>query len=165
MTMAQIAALPVADVAASDAHLFMWVTNPRLYGDRAGGVSPVDILTAWGFTYRTLITWVKTATAGRPDRGGMGWYFRGATEHVLYATKGAAAIPAPLREPNVLLAAKRRHSEKPAAFYAMVDRVVPEGRRLEMFARQPRPGWTVWGHEAGGTVTIDRAPEQSERLW
>jgi N6-adenosine-specific RNA methylase IME4 len=163
MTNEEIAALPVRNVAADDAHLFMWITNPGIYGGRFSDVTPADIAAAWGFEFRTVLTWVKTVAAGRIDRGGMGWYFRGATEHVLYATRGRAGIPAELREPNVFLAAKGAHSVKPQAFYDLVERVTPGANRLEMFARTPRPGWTVWGDQADGSaLTAPVDPDQLE---
>jgi N6-adenosine-specific RNA methylase IME4 len=146
MTNEAIAALPVRDVAAPDAHLFLWVTNPGIYGGRFSTVTPRDIAAAWGFRYKTMLTWVKTTKAGQPNAGGMGWYFRGCTEHILCAVRGKAAIPPELREPNVLLAPRGRHSEKPTAFLEMVERVTA-GRRLELFARTRRPGRDAWGNE------------------
>jgi N6-adenosine-specific RNA methylase IME4 len=140
--------LPVAGIAADTAHLFLWVTNPGMFGNRFSSITPEDIATAWGFTYRTMLTWVKTRKDGGVMEGGMGWYFRGCTEHVLYATRGKAKIASGLRVPNVLLAPRGRHSEKPPEFFDMVDRVIPEGPRLEMFARTIRPGWDSWGDEA-----------------
>lgn len=164
MTNEQIASLPVRDSAADSAHLFLWFTNPGMYGGRFSDVTPEQIAAAWGFEYRTTLTWVKTVSGGQPDRGGMGWYFRGATEHVLYATRGKASIPARLREPNVFLAAKGKHSAKPGAFFHMVERVIPDACRLELFARRPRAGWTVWGNQADGssveTTTIARPAER-----
>lgn len=151
----QIAALPVADVAADDAHLFLWVTNPGVYGGRFSDLHPAQIAEAWGFQYQTMLTWVKTTGDGDVDRGGMGWYFRGATEHVLYATRGKAGIPSGLRVPNVILAPRGRHSAKPMEFYRMVEKVT-EGPRLELFARYPRAGWETWGNQADG----GRAPER-----
>lgn len=147
MTNEQIATLPVADVAARDAHLFMWFTNPGMFGNRFSNVTPEDIAKAWGFQFKTVLTWVKTTDEGQINRGGMGWYFRGCTEHVLYATRGKAGIPSHLREPNVLLAPKSRHSAKPPEFMELVERVIPDARRLELFCRTPRPGWTSWGNE------------------
>jgi N6-adenosine-specific RNA methylase IME4 len=147
MTNEQIAALPVATVVAKDAHLFMWITNPGVYGGRFSTVTPSDIAAAWGFTYRTLITWVKTTREGRINDGGMGWYFRGCTEHVLYATRGKASIPSELRRPNVILSPRGAHSEKPASFLDVVESVVPIGPRLEMFARCRRQGWDSWGNQ------------------
>lgn len=146
MTNEQIADLPVQGIAAENAHLFMWITNPGMYGGRFSTVTPYQIATRWGFTYRTLLTWVKTSKDGDPIRGGMGWYFRGCTEHVLYATRGKVAIPAALREPNVVLAPRSRHSAKPAAFMELVERVTT-GRRVELFARETRLGWDSWGNE------------------
>ena len=147
MSMRDLAALPVADLAADDAHLYMWVTNPRLFGDRGDeGVAPLDIVRAWGFEYRTLLTWVKTGPIG------MGWYFRGATEHVMFCTRGKASIPSDRREPNVVTSPRRRHSAKPPAFMDLVERVSP-GPYLELFCREPRFGWDSWGKGYEQAVT------------
>lgn len=144
MTNDQIATMPVGELAAETAHLFMWVTNPGMFGGRFSRVTPRDIVEAWGFSYQTLLTWVKTSD-GAPTTNGMGWYFRGCTEHVVYATRGDAHIEEHLREPNVIMAARGGHSEKPAAFGDLVERVCP-GPYLELFARAPRLGWDSWGH-------------------
>lgn len=141
LTMEEIAAIPVKDLAAEDAHLYLWVTNPRLFGDRQGGrrATPLDIAEAWGFEYRTMLTWVKTGPLG------MGWWFRGNTEHVLFCARpGTPAIPADRREANVVTAPRQHHSGKPAAFFDLVERV-SSGPYLELFARSPRLGWDSWG--------------------
>lgn len=139
MSMAEIGALPVSELAADNAHLYLWVTNPRLFGDRGDeSWSPLSIVRAWGFEYRTLITWAKTGSPG------MGWYFRGYTEHVMFCTRGRAPIEAALRESNVVTAPRRNHSAKPPAFYDLVDRVSPSPK-VELFAREPRLGWESWG--------------------
>lgn len=139
LSMADIAVLPVGDLAAENAHLFMWVTNPRIYGDRySASLDPGDVVRSWGFTYVTLITWFK-------DGGlGLGWHFRGQTEHVVFAVRGRVSIPPADRLGNFLVAKKARHSEKPAAFYDMVEQVSP-GPYVELFARAPRLGWDSWG--------------------
>lgn len=139
MTPDELCALPVADLAADLAHLYLWVTNPKL---RLG----FDVMDAWGFTYQTTLTWVKVGADGAVIRGGLGWYFRGATEHVLFGTKGKAGIPSGLRKPNVITAQRNRHSAKPAEFFDLVDSVSP-GPSLELFARSTRPGWDAWGNE------------------
>ena len=140
MTNEEIAAIPVGGWVEDDAHLYLWVTNPRLFGSR-DEIGPIDIMESWGFEYRTLITWRKAGTLG------MGFYFRGDTEHVLFGTRGRAPIDPAKRERNWLDAPKVGHSVKPDRFYEMVERVSP-GPRLEMFARRRRFGWDAWGDEA-----------------
>jgi N6-adenosine-specific RNA methylase IME4 len=146
MTNEEIAALPVREWADDAAHLYLWVTNPRLYGGRGrkgdgAAIEPIDIMEAWGFEYVTCLTWVKL---GAP---GLGFYFRGMTEHVLFGVRGGLTIPTDARESNVITAPRGRHSEKPDRFYELVERVSP-GPYLEMFARRRRYGWDVWGNEA-----------------
>lgn len=134
MAVDEIAALPVADWADANAHLYLWVTNPIL-------PAALPIVEAWGFRYVTLLTWRKLGTLG------MGYYFRGDTEHVIFAVRGKAPIPAPVRARNWFAARKTGHSRKPDLFYEMVERVSPDPR-LEMFARRRRYGWDAWGNEA-----------------
>lgn len=135
MTGDDIAAMPVADLAADNAHLYMWVTVPKLWDSP----TPAEIAESWGFTYKTLITWVKG------ERVGLGWYYRVDTEHVLFATRGRAPIPGELRESNVLWSPRGAHSAKPDAFLDLVERVSP-APRVELFCRRPRFGWDTWGH-------------------
>lgn len=140
LTNSDIAALPIGDLAAADAHLYLWVTNPKLFGDRRGDVAPVEMMERWGFRYVTLLTWHK-----QPAALGMGFYFRGQTEHVLFGVKGDLPIPADRRERNHFTAPTAGHSVKPGAFFDLVERVSP-GPYLELFARQPRLGWDSWGY-------------------
>lgn len=157
LTNPEIAALPVKELADSDAHLYLWVTNPRLYAGRADdGIGPREIVQAWGFQYQTLITWVKKGTLG------MGWYFRGDTEHVIFATRGNLPIPAERRERNVFVAPKGRHSEKPDCFMDMVERVSP-GPYLELFSRRARFGWDTWGNQALNHVDLAPAAAPGDR--
>lgn len=151
MSNASIAALPVSDLAAENAHLYLWATTPRLFAsDQDDGVGPIEILRAWGFRYVTMLTWVKTG------RVGMGFYFRGQTEHILFGVRGSAPIASDVRATNVIhsprVTNKRgMHSRKPGAFGDLVEQVSP-GPYLELFARSPRLGWDSWGHgyELGG---------------
>ena len=142
MTMEKIAALPVREVAADNAHLYLWVTNPRLYHDRHDhqGTTPYDIMRAWGFDYRTTLTWVKGNGAG------MGAYYRIDTEHVLFGIRGNAPIAPSNRVSNVFYAPRRGHSEKPEVFLDLVEQISP-GPYLELFARRVRLGWQGWGEE------------------
>lgn len=132
MPLEEIAALPVGDLAGDNAHLYLWITNrslPKGFG----------LLDGWGFRYVTMLTWVKPSF-------GMGNYFRGSTEHVLFGCKGS--LPLLRRDcPTHFLAERpNRHSSKPPEFYAMVETCSP-GPWLEMFARNPRHGWVAWGAE------------------
>jgi len=148
MTSAAIRELPVGKMAAEEAHLYLWVTNPRLFqGYKAEPVSAFDIMRSWGFEYKTMLTWVKT---GAP---GLGFYFRGMTEHVLFGTRGGLGIPATLRQSNVITAPRGKHSEKPGAFMDLVQRVSP-APRVELFARTARLGWDSWGDESLGTAEM-----------
>ena len=140
LTMREIADLPVGNLAATDAHLYLWVTNPRLFGDRdKNGFGPLQIMEAWGFRYITMLTWEK------PGAPGMGSYFRIDTEHVLFGVRGRAPIPPAKRVRNVIHAKRGKHSEKPPDLMDIVEKVSP-GPYLELFARQPRLGWDSWGN-------------------
>lgn len=130
MSIADLSTLAIP--ASENAHLYLWVTNSFL---REGFV----LLDAWGFTYKTCLTWVK-------PQMGMGNWFRSSTEHVLFAVRGSQPT---LRndEVNWFLEKRGRHSKKPRAFYDLVERCSPHPW-LEMFARERRLGWDFWGDEA-----------------
>lgn len=135
MTAEEIAALPVQDVAGPDAVLFLWTTSPKL-------LEGLRVVQDWGFTYKTSLIW---------DKGGkgMGFWVRVNHEILLIGTRGKPAVPAvPARPVSVLRAARRRHSQKPDEAYPIIEAMAPGARRLELFARQQRPGWQVWGLEA-----------------
>lgn len=147
MSNQQIADLDVASLAESDAHLYLWTTNPILTRQRWGKPDPVDICHAWGFQPKTILTWVKTGPLG------MGSFFRGNTEHVIFAVRGRLPIPPDVREKNVFTAPRGKHSQKPEAFLDLVERVSP-GPFLELFARRNRLGWDTWGDEAFQHVAL-----------
>lgn len=127
-----IAAQPIGDIAEDDAHLFLWITNRSLPKGFA-------LLERWGFRYVTALTWVKPSI-------GMGNYFRGSTEHVLFGVRGS--LPLLRRDVGTHFTADRpgRHSAKPDAFYDLVESCSP-GPWLEWPARQTRPGWVTRGAE------------------
>lgn len=133
MSLDQVADLPVVDLAAPDAHLYLWVPNTLL-------PQAFEVVTAWGFTYRSLLTWVK-------PRIGTGAWFRNASEQLLFATRGS--LPLQRRNlPTWFAAPTGRHSAKPEAAYELIEAASP-APRLELFARgAPRPGWQAWGDEA-----------------
>lgn len=132
MSLEKIAALPVPELAHDDAVLWLWTTNAYLDGAH-------ELVRGWGFVVKTVLTWAK-------DRPGLGDWLRGQTEHALLAVKGRPIVE--LGGESTLLTAKRReHSRKPEEFFALVESLCP-GSKLELFARQPREGWTTWGAES-----------------
>lgn len=147
MSLAEISALPVRDVAAERSHLYLWVPN-ALLGE---GLS---VMAAWGFVYKTNLVWYKTRRDGGPDGRGVGFYFRNVTELVLFGTRGGLrTLPPGRRAVNLFAEPKREHSRKPDSLYDLIQRCSP-GPFLELFARFARAGWVQWGNEigAGGTV-------------
>jgi N6-adenosine-specific RNA methylase IME4 len=131
MAIDEIKAMRVSDIADENATLWLWTTNAHL---------PVafDVVVAWGFEYKTLLTWVK-------DRMGTGEWLRGQTEHCILAARGK---PVFLHgsDGTALEAARREHSRKPEEFYALVEKACP-GSRVELFARQQRAGWQAYGSD------------------
>lgn len=142
MSIEDITALPVASWGENDAHLYLWTTNGFM-------VEAHDLAAAWGFKVKTILTWVKS-------RLGMGHYFRNNTEHVLFAVRGSLPV---LRNDvrTAFTAEQGHHSEKPAAFYDMVESMSP-GPYLDVFARKQRFGWDAWGAEV---YTPEGLPEPS----
>lgn len=128
--------------AQDNAHLYLWVTNSFLEDG-------LKVMAAWNFEYRTMITWAK-------DRFGLGQYFRGQTEHVLFGVRGN--IPYRTKpdgkraQGTTLITAPRgKHSQKPEELRAMIEIVSP-GPYLELFARrEDAPGWDFWGNEVACT--------------
>lgn len=138
----EICDLPVADTAASTAHLYMWVPNALL----PDGLKVMD---AWGFTYKANIVWHKVRKDGGSDGRGVGFYFRNVTELLLFGVRGKnARTEAPGRsQVNYMSSRKREHSRKPDEQYDLIE-ACSKGPYLELFARGTRPGWTYWGNQA-----------------
>jgi N6-adenosine-specific RNA methylase IME4 len=146
MAIEDIAALPVADLAANDCCLFMWISWPML-------PDAMKLISAWGFEYKTCgFDWMK-AHAGQLDMlrddndvlMGMGYWTRANSEPCLLATRGkpkrlSAAVRQGIIEP------RREHSRKPDCVHGRIQKLVA-GPYLELFARAPRAGWDVWGNQ------------------
>ncbi len=131
MDVEEIKAMPVGKIADENAILWLWTTNAHL------GVA-FDVVVAWGFEYRTLLTWVK-------DRMGTGEWLRGQTEHCMLAARGSPVFVNG-NQTTVLEAVRRNHSQKPEDFYALVEATSP-GNKVELFARQEREGWHAFGNQ------------------
>lgn len=138
MSIAEICALPVKEWAADNAHLYLWTTNSFL-------VEAHDVVSAWGFKQKTVLTWGKMKPNGTPSMKA-GYYYRGATEHVLFCVRGRLRLAGP-PAPTLYLSPRLSHSVKPEWLYETAERQSP-GPRLEMFARRARDGWDAWGNQA-----------------
>jgi N6-adenosine-specific RNA methylase IME4 len=149
MTFGAIKAMPVGDLAATDAHLWLWVTNATL---RAG----YDVVEAWGFTPRSPLTWIK-------PRIGLGQYLRNATEHLILGTRGNAPVKY-RAQPTWMFAPLQEHSHKPEEQYAVIERI-SDGPYLELFARRRPPSsarWAIWGNEVDSDIVIAGYPVSSD---
>jgi N6-adenosine-specific RNA methylase IME4 len=131
MPIEDIKALPVSDIADENAILWLWATNAHLR-------VAFDVVEAWGFEYKSLLTWVK-------DRMGTGEWLRGRTEHCLLAARGRPVFLHG-QHTTVVQAIRREHSRKPEEFYTLVEETCPGGR-VELFSRQQRKGWRVYGND------------------
>lgn len=145
MTTAEIRALPVAEIVAEQAHLYLWVPNALI----ADGLA---VMESWGFSYKSNLVWAKRRKDGGPDGRGVGFYFRNVTEIILFGVRGSMRTLSPgRRQVNIIETRKREHSRKPDEQYDIIEACSP-GRYLELFARYSRPGWTSWGLEADDDI-------------
>ncbi|MCC0035457.1 MAG: adenine methyltransferase [Hoeflea sp.] len=150
MNLDAIAALPVSDIAAKDAALFLWVIQPML-------PEALKLIEAWGFTYKTVaFGWVKIKGEPRQQflfadsgsvRKGMGYHTRAGMEQCWLATRGRGYERLTKGEAQVHLEGLREHSRKPDHFADAITRLTGDVPRLEMFARTTRPRWSVWGNQ------------------
>lgn len=146
MELDEIKALPVSDVTAKNAHLYLWVPNALL-------PEGIEVMKAWGFRYVSNVVWAKRRKDGGPDGRGVGFYFRNVTEPILFGVKGSMRTLAPARSTvNMIETRKREHSRKPDEQYDLIESCSP-GPYLELFARYAREGWSAWGNESDQDVT------------
>lgn len=152
MTTKEIMNIPVQKVADDNCHLYLWATNATL-------PDAMKVIAAWGFKYITCVTWMK-------DRIGLGQYYRGITEHCLFARKGRPPYKTEngkrVQGVTGFFEKKRKHSEKPEKMREMIEKV-SYGPFLELFARARHPGWDVWGNEVEGINLINDIKESEEK--
>lgn len=119
LTLKEILALPVAEAADEQSHLYLWVPNALL-------AEGMEVLKTWGFIYKTNLIWHKIRKDGGPDGREVGFYFRNTTEMILFGVRGSLrTLPPGRRQVNVI-----------------------RGPYLELFARGSREGWVTWGNQA-----------------
>lgn len=137
-----VESVDIQSLAEKNSHLYLWTTNPKL-------PFAFGVMEAWGFTYKTTLTWVKTRRDRQVSGGGMGWFFRGATEHVLFGVRGKKGIPSALRKPNVVMATTGEHSEKPKEFYALLRDIYDDSETMvDVFSRRHHERFDSWGDQA-----------------
>ena len=146
LSLAEIREIPVQEFIVEPAHLYLWIPNALLE-------EGLQVMKTWGFTYKTNIIWHKTRKDGSTDRGGPGYYFRNATEVVLFSVRGRCAqtLKPGRTQPNYLSHPRQGHSIKPDQLYTLIEGCSP-GNYLEMFARRRRINWESWGNQLGGNT-------------
>lgn len=147
MSLENIAALPVRDLAGPDCYLFLWSTWPHL-------TQAMEVMQAWGFAYVTGGAWIKRS-AGGGLAFGTGYVLRSASEPFLV---GRIGHPQPMSRsvrnvieaedvPDAIEAVRREHSRKPPQMREMIGKILPRSYACELFAREPWPGHDIWGNE------------------
>lgn len=145
MSVQEICEMPISNISAEDAVLFMWCSSSLL-------AEALQVVSAWGFTFKTSAVWDK-------DVAGQGAYFRQAHEVLLIGIKGnVPEVPYNARPESVLRYRRLEHSRKPVELYQIIDRMYPELNKIELFCRgEPALAWTGWGNECtqqnGGNTT------------
>jgi len=139
LTVPEICALPGTSgfpELENNSALYLWATAPKLR-------EALTVMDAWGFTYKSNMVWDKELL-------GMGYWARGQHEHVLIGTKGKHSPPTPKSRRSSVIRRKRgRHSVKPVDLHDHIDNAFPGETKVELFARDTRPGWITWGNEVG----------------
>lgn len=146
MTVEQISSLNIVPLVAKNAHLYLWVTNKYL-------LQAEQVINAWGFNYSTTLVWCKN-----PLGGGLGGNYKVSTEFLIFATKGS--LKAKKSITGTWFQQKRPYvngyplfSKKPTFFHELIESVSP-GPYLELFARNQRSGWDVFGDQVENSIII-----------
>ena len=147
MSIEDIRALPVAELADKDCALFLWVTFPTLR-------EAMTVLDAWGFTYKTVaFVWIKENRQTPSLFWGLGYWTRSNAEVCILATKGCPKrFSAGVHQ--VIMSPIEQHSKKPDETRERIVKLMGDVPRVELFARQTAPGWDVWGNEVACTPAL-----------
>lgn len=149
MKTAELAALPVADIAAKDAMLFMWATWPTL-------PDAIEVMKGWGFRYVTAaFVWVKINRQNGEPFFGIGYYSKSNSEPVLLGVRGKPSVASNgvsqiLEAPETVVYPRTRHSAKPPLVRTRIEALCGDVPRCELFSRDHLPGWTMIGNEITG---------------
>lgn len=147
MPIDDICALPISDLAAKNCALFLWTTPPTMFE-----YAP-KVFAAWGFRPVTkAFCWVKANKSGFGFFEGVGHYTVHNSEDCWLGIKGV--MPRELHTSQIIFSAIRRHSQKPQEQYDKIERLYPNRRYLELFARHKRDGWDAWGNEIASDIQL-----------
>lgn len=148
MDIEAIRALPVAELAAPDCTLFMWVTFPTLR-------EALTVIDTWGFTYKTCaFVFIKQNKKTPSLFWGMGHWTRANAEICLLATKGnPKRISAKVHQ--IVMSPIEEHSKKPDEVRDRIVELMGDLPRIELFARQAAPGWDSWGNEVETDIILE----------
>lgn len=147
MSIDEIKALPVGELADKDCALFMWLTFPCLY-------EALDVIKAWGFQYKTVaFVWVKQNRKSDGLFWGMGYWTRANAELCILATRGHPKRLSK-RVHQIIVSHIEQHSKKPDEARDRILSLMGDLPRIELFARQATQGWDVWGNEVNSDISL-----------
>lgn len=147
MSIEEIKALPVGELADKNCALFMWLTFPCLY-------EAIDVIKAWGFQYKTVaFVWVKQNRKSNGLFWGMGYWTRANAELCILATRGHPKRISP-RVHQIIISHVEQHSKKPDEARDRIIALMGDLPRIELFARQATKGWDVWGNEVNSSISL-----------
>lgn len=149
MSLDEIKALPVPELSAKNSLLFLWTTNNHIR-------EAYEVVEHWSFKPQNFLTYGKVCKSDSSRvHGSVGWWYRSATEHLIFAIKGKVKRPKDFYFNTLLLDVRYGHSVKPNSYYDMIEKAFPGGRYLELFARNQRVGWDQWGNEINESINLN----------
>ena len=147
MSIEELCALPVSEIAEKDCALFLWATFPQLK-------AALKLIKAWGFQYKTVaFVWLKTNRKADTWFYGLGFWTRGNAEICLLATKGHPKRQA-ANIHQLIVSPVEAHSKKPDAAREKITALMGDLPKIELFARKESPGWDIWGNEVKSSITL-----------
>ena len=153
MSLADICALPIADISESDSVCFMWVIDPMIE-------QGYQVMRAWGFTPKTVgFYWVKTNRKSPGFFTGLGYYTRANPEQCILGTREKGLPRKDKGVPRLIVAPRGEHSAKPVDAYERIERLFGEVSRVELFSRNNRPGWDAFGNQVNNSIALPLFPD------
>jgi len=125
--------LKMAIPAASDSILWLWTTHKFIWDAK-------ELMEHWGFEYKLILAWDK-------EKLGIGVWLRCQVEFCLLGIKGKPGWNL-TNERDIIREARREHSRKPDGFYSTIEKLCPARKRLDIFGREKREGWDIYGDES-----------------